>query len=58
MSKDLKNCRIDDNGNITMKMVKMGMDIDETRNHRILIDIGTSCLYVEKTLKNIQDIFT
>lgn len=35
MSKDLKNCRIDDNGNITMKMVKMGMDIDETRNHRI-----------------------
>ena len=35
MSKDLKNCRIDDNGNITMKMIKMGMDIDETRNHRI-----------------------
>lgn len=33
--KDLKNCRIDDNNNITVKMVKMGMNIDETRNHRI-----------------------
>lgn len=42
MSKDLKNCRIDDNGNITMKMVKMGMDIDETRNHRIRGIVPTS----------------
>lgn len=25
----------------------------ETSNHKILIDIGTSCLYVEKTLKSI-----
>lgn len=26
----------------------------ETKNHKILIDIGTSCLYVEKALKNIN----
>ena len=25
----------------------------ETENHKILIDIGTSCLYVEKTLRSI-----
>lgn len=25
----------------------------ETKNHKILIDIGTSCLYVEKSLKSI-----
>lgn len=33
--KDLKNCKIYDNNEITIKMIKMGMDIDETRNHRI-----------------------
>lgn len=26
----------------------------ETSNHKILIDIGTSCLYVEKALNNIN----
>ena len=26
----------------------------ETNNHKILIDIGTSCLYVEKALNNIN----
>jgi len=26
----------------------------ETKNHKILIDIGTSCLYVEKALKSIN----
>lgn len=33
--KDLKNCKIYDNNEITIKMVKMGMDIDKERNHRI-----------------------
>ena len=33
--KELKNCKILDNNKIIIKMVKMGMDIDETRNHRI-----------------------
>lgn len=26
----------------------------ETKNHKILIDIGTSCLYIEKSLKDIN----
>ena len=26
----------------------------ETRNHKILIDIGTSCLYIENSLKSIN----
>lgn len=33
--KDLINCRIDNNNKITIKMVKMGMSVDEIRNHRI-----------------------
>ncbi len=33
--KDLINCKIDQDNNITVKLVKMGMDIDDTRNHRV-----------------------
>lgn len=33
--KELKNCKILNNNKVIIKMVKMGMNIDETRNHRI-----------------------
>lgn len=35
IKQDLKNCRIYDNDEITIKMIKMGLNIDDERNYRV-----------------------
>ena len=56
---DLKNCKILTDNKLVVKMVKMGMDIDEKRNHRIRGIIPTDdnkYIFVEILSGNKPDI--